>query len=273
MIFAIPRGEKIYVGTTDTDYEGDIAHPIVTKDDRDYLLAAANFMFPTLKLTKEDVESSWAGLRPLIAEGGKNPDEISRKDEIFVSDSGLYSMAVGKLTGYRKMAEEVVDRVVEEIKTEEGVLYSQSETLNLPLSGGDIGGVNEFPRFKERKLKEGKAKGIDQKELQFLIQTYGSNVDIIYRMYEKNKETAEKDDIDPVVLAMLLYAIDYEQTYTPADFFIRRTGALFFDINWVNEHKEAVILFMKKTLQWNENLTKQYTNELNQLINEAKNAK
>ena len=273
MIFAIPRGEKTYVGTTDTDYEGDIAHPIVTKDDRDYLLAAANFMFPTLKLTKEDVESSWAGLRPLIAEGGKNPDEISRKDEIFVSDSGLYSMAGGKLTGYRKMAEEVVDRVVEEIKTEEGVLYSQSETLNLPLSGGDIGGVNEFPRFKERKLKEGKAKGIDQKELQFLIQTYGSNVDIIYRMYEKNKETAEKDDIDPVVLAMLLYAIDYEQTYTPADFFIRRTGALFFDINWVNEHKEAVILFMKKTLQWNENLTKQYTNELNQLINEAKNAK
>src|SRR5690625_5069627 len=58
MIFAIPRGNKSYVGTTDTDYEGDIAHPLVTKKDRNYLLAASNRMFPTLSLSPEDVESS-----------------------------------------------------------------------------------------------------------------------------------------------------------------------------------------------------------------------
>lgn len=131
MIFAIPRGEKTYAGTTDTDYNGDIAHPTVTVADRDYLLEAINAMFPSLNLTADDVESSWAGLRPLIAEEGKSPDEISRKDEIFISDSGLISMAGGKLTGYRKMAEEAVDTVVDQLKKEEGILYSDSETTHL----------------------------------------------------------------------------------------------------------------------------------------------
>lgn len=62
MIFAIPRVEKTYVGTTDTDYKGDISHPTVTKKDRDYLLEAINLMFPSLQLVADDVESSWAGL-------------------------------------------------------------------------------------------------------------------------------------------------------------------------------------------------------------------
>lgn len=95
MIFAIPRGNKTYVGTTDTFYEGDTAHPIVTKDDRDYILQTIQHMFPSLSITEKQIDSSWAGLRPLISEGGKNPSEISRKDDIFISDSGLYSMAGG----------------------------------------------------------------------------------------------------------------------------------------------------------------------------------
>src|SRR5690625_4173896 len=132
MIFAIPRSNKTYVGTTDTAYDGNIAHPTMTVDDRDYLLNAINYMFPTLNVTADHVESSWAGLRPLIADEGKdNPDEISRKDEIFISDSGLISMAGGKLTGYRKMAEEAVDTVVKQFKEENDILYSNSDTKHL----------------------------------------------------------------------------------------------------------------------------------------------
>src|SRR5690625_7996484 len=99
MIFAIPRNNKTYVGTTDTSYDGDIARPIVTIEDRDYILSAVNYMFPSLKITADHVDSSWAGLRPLIAEGGKNPGEISRKDEVFISSSGLISIAGGKQIG------------------------------------------------------------------------------------------------------------------------------------------------------------------------------
>src|SRR5699024_1482267 len=119
MVFAIPREDKTYVGTTDTSYKDNIAHPTVTEDDRDYLINAINDMFPSLDMKRSDVDSSWAGLRPLIGEEGTdNPDEISRKDEIFISDSGLISMAGGKLTGYRKMAEQAVDTVTKQLKEE-----------------------------------------------------------------------------------------------------------------------------------------------------------
>src|SRR5690625_5283160 len=177
MIFAIPRDNKTYVGTTDTTYDGDIAHPTVTKEDQDYLLTAIHSMFPILNITPEHVESSWAGLRPLIAEEGKKPGEISRKDEIFVSKTGLFSMAGGKLTGYRKMAEDIVNIVVKEFKVEEGILYSSSETRYLPISGGDIGGSKNFQRFTMQKVIEGVEIGLSKAIASALIQQYGTNVD------------------------------------------------------------------------------------------------
>ncbi|MEM7039750.1 MAG: glycerol-3-phosphate dehydrogenase/oxidase, partial [Bacteroidota bacterium] len=107
MMFAIPRGRWTYFGTTDTTYENDLVHPRVTRSDADYLLKAVNHMFPSVKLTDADVRSSWAGIRPLIHEDGKSPSELSRKDEIFYSETGLVTIAGGKLTGFRKMAERV----------------------------------------------------------------------------------------------------------------------------------------------------------------------
>src|SRR5699024_474299 len=176
-------------GTTDTTYKGDIAHPTLTEGDRDYLLEAINYMFPSLHVKAEDVESSWAGLRPLIAQEGKDdPDEISRKDEIFISDSGLISMAGGKLTGYRKMAEEAVDTVVDQLKKEEGILYSDSETTHLPISGGEVGGSKGFQQFKNRKVEEATAFGLEKETAEKLVQTYGANVDVVFDIYRRKKE-------------------------------------------------------------------------------------
>ena len=270
MIFAIPRSNKTYVGTTDTAYDGNIAHPTMTVDDRDYLLNAINYMFPTLNVTADHVESSWAGLRPLIADEGKdNPDEISRKDEIFISDSGLISMAGGKLTGYRKMAEEAVDTVVKQFKEENDILYSNSDTKHLPISGGEVGGSSGFKHFKQRKAEEGKALGIDGETTVMLIQTYGANVDTIFKLFQEKQTEAEENGVDPIVFAELVYAIEYEAAYKPVDFFIRRTGALFFKIDWLKEHKESVLTYMAKTLQWNKEQGDSYRAELEQLIREA----
>ena len=270
MIFAIPRGDKTYVGTTDTFYEGDIVHPTVTEEDRDYILHTIQNMFPTLKITKDHVDSSWAGLRPLIAEGGKNPSEISRKDEIFTSDSGLYSMAGGKLTGYRKMAEEVVDAITAEIEREQGIVFSKSSTLHLPISGGDVGGSEGFATFKETKQREGEALGIEAAEVEFLIQLYGSNVETVFELFTEHKPLAERENINPIVFAMLQYALQYELAYKPADFFIRRTGGLFFHYDWVMEHQDVVISYMEKTLAWSEEQKKSYKEELTTLLYEAK---
>ncbi|MQI51942.1 FAD-dependent oxidoreductase, partial [Escherichia coli] len=93
MVFAIPRDGKAYVGTTDTFFDKDKAHPRMTTEDRDYILEAIHYMFPDVNVTADDVESSWAGIRPLIYEEGKDPSEISRKDEVWQSESGLITIA------------------------------------------------------------------------------------------------------------------------------------------------------------------------------------
>ena len=269
MVFAIPREGKTYVGTTDTVYNGEIAHPKMTVQDRDYVLNAIDYMFPKVKVTAEDVESSWAGLRPLIHEDGKSPSEISRKDEIFVSNSGFISIAGGKLTGYRKMAESIVDLVTKQLQDEQGKVFPKKLTKNLPISGGDVGGSEGFKRFVINKINIGKELGLTEEMAKKLTFRYGSNVDFVLNIYRDEKEKAQAENLDPVVYASLRYAIDHELAYKPVDFFIRRTGAIFFDIDWVQEHKYSVTRFMKKEFNWSEDQGEVYKSELEQLIYEA----
>jgi len=270
MIFAIPREGKTYVGTTDTMYDAEIAHPEVTKEDRDYLLKAIHEMFPSLNITAESIESSWAGVRPLIGEEGKDPSEISRKDEIFISESGLYSMAGGKLTGYRKMAEQVVDKLVEAFKKEEKLKFDRSTTKDLPLSGGDVGGSKGFQTFKQEKVTQGLKMGLTEESASKLVARYGSNVMKVFELYQANKHVAKAEHIDPIVFAELLYAIENELTYKPVDFFIRRTGAMFFDVAWVEEHQDAVVNYMEKVFGWSQEEKEKYEAEVTEAVKEAK---
>lgn len=269
MIFAIPRNNTTYIGTTDTDYDGDIAHPLVTKEDRDYILTIINQMFLELNMKPTDVKSSWAGVRPLIAEVGKKPGEISRKDEIFIAESGLISMAGGKLTGYRKMAEQVVDQICAQLKKEKAILYSKSETAHLPISGGEVNGSKGFLTFKQLKLVEGRGLGLTEQDAEIWIQTYGANVDYLFANYANRQVEAVEENIDSVVFAELLYAIEYELAYKPADFFVRRTGALFFNIDWVKEYLDSVTSYMAKVLKWTEAEKLSYVAEMKQFIAEA----
>ncbi|WP_407271145.1 glycerol-3-phosphate dehydrogenase/oxidase [Radiobacillus sp. PE A8.2] len=268
MVFAIPRDGKTYVGTTDTVYTGDIAHPTMTTADRDYVLSAIDFMFPDVNISAADVESSWAGLRPLIHEEGKDPSEISRKDEIFISDSNLISIAGGKLTGYRKMAESVVNTVTSKLK-EEGIIYSDADTKHMPLSGGDVGGSKGFVQFSNDKVEEAVQIGISLENAKQLVQTYGSNIDKLLTIYRTGETTAKDAGLDLLVYARLQYAIEYELTYKPVDFFIRRTGAMFFAIDWVHAHKTPVIRYMANVFGWTDEQVQEYTEELDQLLFEA----
>lgn len=269
MIFAIPREGKVYIGTTDTNYKGDLVHPRMTEADRDYLLKAANSMFPKVNLRVEDVESSWAGLRPLIHEEGKDPSEISRKDEIFHSDSGLITIAGGKLTGYRKMAERVVDFTAEELKKEGAGSFKKCKTAEIRLSGGDVGGSHEFPNFVGGKIREGTTIGLTSDEAEKLASRYGSNVDRLYDIIRTTGEEAQHFELSKAVFAMIVYAIEDEMTATPSDFFIRRTGALFFHIDWVREWKEPVVEYMAQRLHWSDEEKAKHVSELEQRMEEA----
>lgn len=270
MIFAIPRAGKSYIGTTDTIYEGDLVTPLVMKEDRDYLLDAIHFMFPGLELGEEAVESSWAGLRPLIAEGGKKlPSEISRKDEIIVSDTGLISIAGGKLTGYRKMAEQVIDKVAELFKKEEGILYSDSAAKTIRISGGHADGSAGFKKYSKIKIKEGITLGLTEGESAWLVRTYGINADKLFQIYERKRAEADEYSIDPVLFAALIYAIESEAAYKPVDFLVRRTGALFFRIDLARKYSSQIANYMAEKLEWTMEEKKQYIYEMEEMLKRA----
>ena len=127
-IMCLPWYGRVMVGPTDNDYDGDIDHVPPSGDDVDYLLGAVNDYFET-ELTPEDMTGAFAGVRPLISSGDpKKSVDISRKAELYETSSGMLTITGGKLTTWRRMAEEVVDRIVERDGRE-----APSRTDDIPL--------------------------------------------------------------------------------------------------------------------------------------------
>ncbi len=116
ILFAIPWGERTILGTTDTDFTGSPDQVTCDAADIRSLLQVANHFFPDVALTSADVVSSWAGLRPLLADRNGAPSDISRAHEIANPEPGWWDVAGGKLTTHRLMAEQTVDKIVAVLK-------------------------------------------------------------------------------------------------------------------------------------------------------------
>jgi glycerol-3-phosphate dehydrogenase len=222
MIFAIPRQDIVYIGTTDTNYSDSKDFCFANKSDVVYVLKAANYIFPTAQLKIEDVISTWAGLRPLIHEDGKSPSDLSRKDEIFISETGLISMAGGKLTGFRKMAERAVDVALKQLMMEKGFSYIPCTTDKIILSGGDISGEKTIADFENNLVKS--FPQIEAKSVISLARKYGSNaIEIL------NNSAKYTSDDHALLLAEIDYSIEHEMCMSLGDFIVRRTGRLYFE--------------------------------------------
>ncbi len=238
MMFAIPRGKVTYVGTTDTNYNNDKDYVTTDLADAIYLLSAVNNMFPKINLEMEDIISSWAGLRPLIHEEGKSASELSRKDEIFTSETGLISIAGGKLTGYRKMAERVVDRIAKKLEEEYDLETNDCNTENIPLCGNDFKKHKHVKKYIAAIYERLKADGFEEHDAWFLVTNYGKQTETVLTYYDNRKE---KDNPTRLILAELEFGIAYEMVQNPMDFFIRRTGRLYFDIDSIRNYMEPIL--------------------------------
>ncbi|EGW0545190.1 glycerol-3-phosphate dehydrogenase/oxidase [Listeria monocytogenes] len=270
MVFAIPRDKKVYVGTTDTVYDEAVINPKALESDHNYVIKAINYMFPDVHITEKDIESSWAGVRPLIYEEGKDPSEISRKDEVWFSESGLITMAGGKLTGYRKMAEKLLDDVSKSLSKETGKKYKPVQTKHLPISGGDIGGSEQLEAFLSKKAKEGNNRfGWTLEEGREMAKRFGSNIDQLFTYAQEHKEQNETT-LPNSLYAELRYSIQHEAVTTPIDFLLRRTGYLLFDMPYLLEWKDAVVDEMAKQFHWSDDVKQTYIEELNIQINDAR---
>jgi len=268
MMFAIPRGKTTYVGTTDTNYQNNKDIVEVTTVDALYLISAVNNMFPTINLSLKDVQSSWAGLRPLIHEEGKSASELSRKDEIFVSETELISIAGGKLTGYRKMAERTVDLVAKKYEKRYDKKFKEIETQNITLTGGKFKNFKEVLTYQNRIFETIAAFGFNKTDANYLVHNYGKQTDVILKKFDELTEI--KPEIR-LVKAELWFCIHFEMVQTPMDFFIRRTGRLYFDIESVKMVKEPILNEFASIFNWDTQILEKHRKVLEKAITDVNN--
>lgn len=265
MIFAVPRGRATYVGTTDTTYTGNLNRVICTKEDAAYCLAAVHHAFPSIKVSQEDIISNWAGLRPLIHEDGKSPSELSRKDEIFVSEKGLISIAGGKLTGYRKMGQRIVDLVLKKMEGVTEKNFKPCNTKNIPLTPKPLTNYQAVEKY-ITKLEEIVAfKGLDKYYAWYLTTNYGTQADLILL---KMIEFSDAPEVS-LARAEAWFGMLYEMVSSAEDFFVRRTGRLYFDIKSIEVIREKVMEDLKNTLLWSDERVITENKKMEELIYDA----
>lgn len=258
MIFAIPKNDITYIGTTDTNYKGNPRDAQTDKKDVNYLIKAVNEAFPSIHIKIEDILSSWAGIRPLIQEEGKSASEISRKDEIFISDRGLISIAGGKLTGYRKMAKRTVDLVLEMKSSRSGITKkTKSKTKKVTFNGNSFKNTKAVSNYKAKLVKENKQ--FEETQLNYLVDTYGDQAEIILSFAD---QLPGKNEDSKLLKAEVRFCIEREMVMHLTDFFIHRTGRLFFNIQSVKDHMTLVATDMKHWLDWTPEQMKEEINKM-----------
>ncbi len=249
-IFVMPWGEYDIVGTTDTDWKDSPDKVVADKEDIDYILDALNKLFPDANYSYEDIYSTFAGVRPLIYQPGKDERKTSREHTI--KDYGdVISIAGGKLTTYRLMAKEVVDRAVRNLGYNRRGMKCLTDKL--PIWGGDFDEWDGFESFKEKISFEFKERyGFSERTIETLIHHYGSSIELIEKVLEENEEL--KNPLVeglPFIQAMVVVAARYEHARTIIDVLRRRFQLAFCEGNGL-EAVEKVGELMANELEWSE---------------------
>jgi len=222
-MFAVPVHGFTYVGTTDTVYEQADLWPRIDRSDIDYLRAAMRATFASDPIGDDDIVALWAGVRPLVAQNGKGPSEISRRDETWIGPAGVRSIAGGKLTAYRTMAERVVDSVVAELGTGAGRCATAQEAL----VGGDVDPAG---------LRAGLEAQIGA-EAERLVALYGS-------------EAPEVVAAGAGVAAEAAHAVESEGALTLEDFWVRRSARAWFSDDPAGPSLELAADALAAALDW-----------------------
>jgi len=264
MIFAIPRGNSTYVGTTDTEYTGDKNKINSSRYETIYLLKTIQSVFPQLSINVSDIISSWVGVRPLIKETGKKSTEVSRKDEIFVSPSGLISIAGGKLTGFRKMAEKVVNLLVKSHFKDKVGLKRSGITKNILLDGNSFNTASDLNNYLDKLKEQFSQLGFEPELASIFVKRYGDKMDMIIELLDDDIE--ENDKMDMLLKAEIKYGISHEMIYFPTDFIQRQTGMLWFDRPLCLLKKNLILETFALEFEWDERKISLEKMKLDQLL-------
>ena len=213
-IFIVPWEDRVYAGTTDTPYSGDLDKPVVSDSDRDYILATVARDFPGV--TERDVVASWAGLRPLLSrgQGDAGTYDLSRKHAIVEDPKGLLTITGGKLTTYRAMAEDLVDRLARTLRP-----AGRCRTRRIPLGlHGSAEAAFGLAAAEAAGLGLSPDAGIR------LVRCYGDDWREAIRMIAADRSLGEPAVADlPVLKVELELARSRDMAVTREDVFVRRT--------------------------------------------------
>lgn len=247
MLFLVPWKDYVLIGTTDTYYEGDYDTIHANTWDVDYILEAANRAMPGANLTHADVISTYAGLRPLIWEGGGKDvkeSKVSREHSIYESHSGLISIAGGKLTTARSMAEELVDLGARRLEERFGIRCEGCTTKRAPVYGKD---GEDFHRRMERLAREIR---LDD-DVIGKMQRLGTGALQVLTLMKEDTSLAERVGADiPYTKAHVIYSARNEMVVTLADFMIRRSSIYYEDWEQGLGCAERIADLLAKELGW-----------------------
>jgi glycerol-3-phosphate dehydrogenase len=232
MMFAVPRDGFTYLGTTDTDYKGDPATVLCDRADVAYILDAANRIFPGARLTEADVVSTWAGLRPLAATSETaGPSQVSRDYKLYVSGSGVVSVAGGKLTAFQAMAKSIAQRMLPALSRGDVAL--------------ELAGALPAPTAAEAAAM-GREYGLSGEHLLELWSRHGAQTADVLRYARADLGEGRVR----MLAAEAAYAVEEEFATNLADVLHRRTAQMLFSRDNGASAVEAVASAMGALLGW-----------------------
>ncbi|HZU71950.1 MAG TPA: glycerol-3-phosphate dehydrogenase/oxidase [Acidimicrobiales bacterium] len=247
-IFVIPWGNRVYVGTTDTDYEGSLDEPLCTAEDVAYLLRAVN-AFVTDKVSESDVLGTWAGLRPLVRQATtERTADLSRRHLVTTAADGVVTVSGGKLTTYRKMAADTVDAVIEVLgDTDQRGRRRRSPTKRLSLHGA------VDPEQAARSLAAERPE-LDRAGAEHLVRRYGTEAGQVAALAGGDLAAPLVPGL-PYLGAEALWACRQEMAATLEDVLSRRTRAFLLDAEATVGAASSVAALVAPELGWDDAAT------------------
>jgi glycerol-3-phosphate dehydrogenase len=243
VLFVIPWGRHWIIGTTDTDWDLDLAHPAASARDIQYLLDQVNRVLRT-PLSHEDVEGVYAGLRPLLSGESEATSKLSREHAVATTTAGLTTIAGGKYTTYRVMAEDVIDAVAHNLPQR----VPASVTSRTPLLGAE--GYHALWNRRRRLADES---GLHVSRIEHLLGRYGSLTTEVLDLLADRPELGERvDGADTYLKVEAVYAASHEGAVHLDDLLTRRTRTSIETFDRGLAAARCVAPLMGEVLGWDE---------------------
>jgi glycerol-3-phosphate dehydrogenase len=243
VLFVVPWGTHWIIGTTDTPWELDRAHPAATRADIDYLLGHLNAVL-NVPLTHDDIQGVYAGLRPLLSGESEDTSQLSREHAVARPQPGLISIAGGKYTTYRVMAADAVDAAREDI----GGDVSDSVTESIPLSGAE-----GYPALVNQVDRLARHQDLPAWRINHLLQRYGSLVHELFDLAEGDRSLYEPvPGAEEYLKVEIVYAVTHEGALHLDDILARRTRISIETPHRGTESAEAVARLVAPLFGWDE---------------------